>query len=65
MDPEERIVAENAELKRHLKLLLQGTGVVLRCWREGEQPEPVFVDALEETVAKASAALLAAEVERS
>ncbi len=65
MGSPERLEKENAELKRHLKLLLQGTGVVLRCWREGEQPEPVFVDALEETVARASAALLAAEVEQS
>ncbi len=64
MASQDRLERENAELRRHLTLLLEGTGVVLRCWRGGEQPEPVFVDVLEETVAKASAALLTLEIER-
>lgn len=52
---------ENEELRQQLKVLVSGAGIVVRCWREGQIPEDIFYEALEETVAKSGAELIAGE----
>lgn len=50
---------ENAEVRRHLKLLLDGTMIVVAACRRGGRLERVFLEALESAVAQAGAFVIA------
>lgn len=56
--------AEDDEARRHLRTMLSAAGIILRCRKQGMEPEPIFYEALEEATAKAGAFLLTTEREK-